>query len=234
MQNAPHKHVNATLFVEGEEDHNFITALLRHCGITPPNQQGDTITLEQLRGIGNNKTLLGKTKIQTITQKIQASTIALFVLDADGNPDLAQRRRAFEKIKPQFLPPYTAAHLLPDDRTPEARHTAAHLFLLPDDRTPGTLETLLKRISTDQNIYPCMDKYRECLRNQPPANNATHYAPPTDKDDVYAYCQANRINADKGKIDFTDPRYWNLDSPPLAPLKQFLTAHLAPPPPKLP
>lgn len=205
MQNTtpPLPQGNATLFVEGKTDQHFIHAILQHCGIALSNQYGGTLAVEKLEGIGTT-TLLGEEQIETANRKLQATAIALFIIDANGSPNLAQRRAAFEKIRPQLVP----------------SGIAAHLFLLPDDHTPGTLETLLKRISTDQTVYNCMDKYRQCLKSHP-----IDPTPPTDKDDIYAYCQANGANPKAP--DFANPRHWNLDAPDLDRLKEFLTDHLA-------
>ena len=92
-------------------------------------------------------------------------------------------------------------------------------FLVPNNGDPGDLETLLLDIAVEQHtgIYDCLFQYEACLRE----NNPDYCNLPM-KGKVYAYCEALGIEPKSGLRDYSERESWNLDSPALEPLKDFL------------
>ncbi len=121
------------------------------------------------------------------------------ILDADS--DLATRREEFDRIKRK--------NGLPVER----------LFLVPNDKEPGHLETLLEAaaVSGHCTIYECLDAYGTCLQKR-----CGSYIVPQPKGRIYAYCEALRIEPREVDRRYDDTSSWNLDSPALEPLGNFL------------
>ena len=122
----------------------------------------------------------------------------------------------------------TAIILDADDSAPKTRRKflgeknrlwlpIQHFFLLPNGNDSGCLETLLKGIPTSPHdkIYKCFDAYENCLRNA-----QSNYIVPNPKARIYAYCEALGIETNANERDYGD--HWDLNSPILQPLKNFL------------
>ena len=94
-----------------------------------------------------------------------------------------------------------------------------HFFFFPNDCDPGCLETLLERIDVPQHnrIYDCFNSYESCL-----GSAQANYVLPNPKARVYAYCEALGIETNANNRNYKDQRYWDLDSPALQPLINFL------------
>ena len=92
-------------------------------------------------------------------------------------------------------------------------------FLLPNNNEPGCLENLLQAMAVDRHkaIYDCFELYEECLN----ATNPCYVFPPL-KAKIYAYCEPLGIETQAPHRDFGIEDYWNLDTPALGPLKDFL------------
>ena len=129
-------------------------------------------------------------------------TMNLVVLDA--NSDFPRRCAEVEKAK--------AAPLAFDD-----------YFLLPNHRVAGCLETLLEDIAVDthRGIFECFDSYEKCIKGK-----CAEYITPNHKARIYAYCEALKSETDDEKRDYRNSAHWNLDSPALDPLKEFLRKYL--------
>ena len=102
-------------------------------------------------------------------------------------------------------------------------------FLIPDNRSPGNLETLLMAMATTPhcNVYNCLSQYKNCL-----ANLSSSYNPPNAKARVYAYCDVIGAETDGKRRNYGDAEFWNLDTPALDPLKNFLRRQAKMPPPE--
>ena len=91
-------------------------------------------------------------------------------------------------------------------------------FLLPNHRDPGSLEILLEEMAVPEHrlVYECFDEYEACLQKH------DTYERPDPKGRIYAYCEALGIETHAAKRDYSDSSFWDLDTPALEPLKQFL------------
>ncbi len=147
--------------------------------------------------IGGGVSKLASVEPQIQRKRDEGRCIAV-VLDADS--DAGSRRAEFFERK-QVLD-------LPVDR----------LFLLPNDRNPGSLETVLEQVAVHPHVavYNCLDEYRRCLRKH------DGYGGPSPKGRIYAYCEALGIETHAARRDYSDPSCWDLGTPALEPLKQFL------------
>lgn len=108
---------------------------------------------------------------------------------------------------------------------------SAELFLFPDNRANGDFETLLEHVASEEHacLLRCFEQYETCVSRHRNADGSPKYMIPTRKSKIYAYVESikkSRREAELFKRDkdffFDNPRYWNLDSPHLSPLKDFL------------
>lgn len=88
-------------------------------------------------------------------------------------------------------------------------------FLIPDNENNGCLEDLLIKIACDERVFDCFEEYKRCLEN-----HQRGYKLPKDKSKVYAYSQARGDNPQEP--NYNDSNSWDLDSPHLDPLREFL------------
>lgn len=94
----------------------------------------------------------------------------------------------------------------------------ADIFLFPNNQDKGAFENLLEKIAVDKKPLSCFEKYLNCL--------GTNYNNPDTKAKMYAYISSVKKNMDaikKGKWDFTNTKYWNLDGQYIQPLIDFLS-----------
>ncbi len=108
-------------------------------------------------------------------------------------------------------------------------------FLLPDHQSPGDLETLLEGIINldNQPIFHCWNDYETCLRGQNNLQSPNgNFTLPARKTKIYAYLEALFGETKKQKElikeasrDYTLTAHWNLNSPVLLPLRQFLEGY---------
>ncbi|MCY3790041.1 MAG: hypothetical protein OXH63_14775 [Gemmatimonadetes bacterium] len=144
----------------------------------------------------------GVSKLPSVAPQIQrrrdAGARIAVVLDA--NSDFEGRRAEFLRKKDELG--------LPIDR----------FFLSPNNKDGGCLETLLEEMAIPDHrvVYDCLKKYEDCLlRNG-------KYQLPNPKGRIYAYCEALNIETHPSKRNYGDSKYWDLNTPTLEPLKQFL------------
>ncbi len=107
-------------------------------------------------------------------------------------------------------------------------------FLLPDNQSPGDLESLFEGIINpiNQPIFDCWNAYETCLKTKNnPHSPDGRFTLPARKTKIYAYLEAllGDTKSQKELIkeanrDYALPTHWNLNSPALLPLKQFLTS----------
>lgn len=173
-----------------------------------PDDQAFLNGLLQHLSISNAHTSIiggGVAKLPHVANEIRRAYDAgkLIAIALDANSDFASRYDEFEKQKENLQLPI------------------ARFFLLPNNEGPGCLETLLEAtaISTHRVVYDCLDQYEICLQN-----HNTPYNLPNHKARIYAYCEALGIETRASKRKYVSSPYWNLDTPALEPLKQFLRA----------
>lgn len=126
---------------------------------------------------------------------------SIIILDVDTN--LESRREFLDEFKAE-------------------RNLQFDYFLIPDNENIGNIETLLELImrpDKSSNILDCFNNYYLCRNN-------AGLKPPQIKSKIYAYLDAYGKETANEKIDFLDTEMWDLDSPYLKPLKDFLSASL--------
>ena len=144
----------------------------------------------------------GVSKLPSVAPQIQrrrdAGARIAVVLDA--NSDFEKRRAEFLRKKDELG--------LPINR----------FFLLPNNKDGGCLETLLEEMAIPDHrvVYDCLKKYEDCLLSN------GKYQLPNPKGRIYAYCEALNIKPRPSERDYGDSEYWDLNTPALEPLKQFL------------
>ena len=118
----------------------------------------------------------------------------------DANCDFSKRRLEFLEKKEELG--------LPVDR----------FFLFPNHGDSGSLEILLEEMAVADHhvLYDCFDGYESCLQEY------GKYQTPDPKGRIFAYCEALGIETHAAKRDYSDSSFWDLDTPALDPLNQFL------------
>ena len=147
----------------------------------------------------------GVAKLPNVANEIQRAYDAgkRIAIVLDANSDFASRCAEFEQQKESLKLPIDC------------------FFLLPNNKNSGCLETLLKAmtVSTHRVVYDCFDQYKTCLRNL-----NTPYKLPNHKARIYAYCEALGLETRASTRKYVNSPYWNLNTPDLEPLKEFLRA----------
>ena len=84
-------------------------------------------------------------------------------------------------------------------------------------KPPGSLGKLEEMAVSDHRVvYDCLKKYEDCLLSN------GKYQLPNPKGRIYAYCEALNIETHPSKRNYGDSEYWDLNTPALEPLEQFL------------
>lgn len=199
----------AVIFVEGPDDLNFVRQYLQHLGFGEmlfdgePKSPGAAgrIIIRPTYGIG---IWMQKKIPQDIIDLIDISDRVLIVVDA--NADIQKRQKEMDaaaaKVKAQT-------------------DADARIFLMPDDEKAGALECLLIAIFRDGGVAECFGRYKECMHGK-------NLPSPDAKGQIYAYCEAHKVETDAVKRDYDDPAIWDLEHPDLLPLRKFLTDNLPP------
>ena len=106
-------------------------------------------------------------------------------------------------------------------------------FLFPNNQDEGAFENLLLNIINPEHkgLLDCFDGYEKCISGKDP--NGEVYKVPNIKAKIYSYISSFKMTQKEQKLmkagdwDFHNSKYWNLDSPYLIPLKEFLQSHLS-------
>ena len=111
-----------------------------------------------------------------------------------------------------------------------AKTLPINYFLLPDNQANGDLETLLEQIITDKNkfMFECWDDFINCLES----SQVDKLFLPSRKKKIYTYLElllgeessSQELKKERGR-DYQNPNHWNVDSPILQNLKQFLDTY---------
>lgn len=208
---------NFKIFVEGVADTTFIRQYIAFIeGINTNEISKDNII--QCNGRTN---LWAQEVINQLNQAIESDIRPLIIFDADISIEETQ-----SEIKQK---------LIEKDIQPDLYD----LFLFPNNHDPGDLETLLERIIPEQNkpILECWNRYEQCLEtfatplvrpgSLPPLTS------PARKTKIYGYLEVllGDSRTEKEKIkepnrEYYNKEYWDLNSPSLLSLKEFLLSHL--------
>jgi hypothetical protein len=100
--------------------------------------------------------------------------------------------------------------------------TIKELFLLPDNQSNGNLETLLNQIIPDKNrnLIACLNNFIDCANNSGVKGLKSDY-----RKEIYMMYHGSFENsglASGARRMYDNPDIWNLNSPALYPLIQFL------------
>lgn len=231
MGNVANRQFN--IFVEGNDDHDLLLTLLlqrpelrldpvrkakRAATYLLFQEAGDSVFLQATGGWTN----LPESSVQ-FQQAKDSGGRNLIVFDADYDerkyPDGGYLKRA--AIIRQAVADF--------DANPA-------LFLFPQPNEDGNLETLLLRLTQPQHqrVLDCYDGYEICLSQYQDASGKPSYNAPSNKRRVYDYVNVMPMTPkeeerhfDKGgqKL-FENSSIWNLNSPAIQPLRDFLDQYL--------
>lgn len=187
------------IFVEGKADHRFIEDLISN----KIKKANDTIIIII--------PIDGKDKLSLVANQFRENTIKggvnIIIFDADNN--------------------VTSTHEYIMQQVHELDLTIAEVFLFPNNLDPGDLEVLLLEIrNPDHNdFFECFNLYENCLKGK------EKFFSPALKTKIFAYVDTLNPKrtlkiAQEEHRDYSDSYYWNLDSPQLVPLIDFLTKYL--------
>ncbi|NOS91095.1 MAG: hypothetical protein HOP30_04175 [Cyclobacteriaceae bacterium] len=190
---------NFSLIVEGKEDTRFLQDFIFH----HYKRKIDRNIFIEVGG--KSETLhLSTVKIQTTSEN--NTTVLLF--DADDN-DFASTIRTIKSTA-------TKLNLRFD-----------HIFLFPNNGSGGNLESLLKSSVADGNerLFACIDDYAKCRD----AINLQNPRVITEKEKLVIYHGSfeESGNAKATERSYLNTSIWNLNSPSLEPLKEFLATFFA-------
>ena len=221
------------IFVEGNDDHDLIIALLQErpgFDFDPTKRSKRPTSYLKIQSTGDSILLFatnGWTKLAesevALRQAKDSGGRNLIVFDADYDdpkyPNGGQlNRTAVIKTAVAAFDPNPA------------------VFLFPKPDEDGNLETLLLRLTqpAHQRVMACYDTYEECLRQFPNTNGEPFYNAPSEKRRIYDYVNVMPMTADQsyrhhekgGQKIFENADWWNLNSPAIQPLRDFLDAQL--------
>ncbi len=192
------------IFVEGIADIHFLKHYIKHIYNKELTSE-DIVKTDGWNNIGNS---------EFVTQLKKSSDNGLRnVVLFDADVDSAKRTKELQEMAKRNGVTYD-------------------IFLFPDNRTSGSLEDLLMRIVNPVNtpVTECWDRYEEDLKQQTiPWKNPTTPTTPSIKTRVYAYLEAllgesksQKEYIKEARRRYDDTNHWDLDSPALQPLKDFL------------
>lgn len=179
----------------------FIKTLIKHLGV-----EDKVSEIVQVNGKDNLK----NSSNAFLTNTLEGG-VNLVIFDADSPDNNGGFDVRKEELKRQF----------------DLMSIQADLFLFPDNANDGDFETLLEKIARkdiNQRFFDCFGDYEKCLGND--------YQSPDLKGKMFTYISAQkslskreRSNLGKGEWLFDNNEYWDLGSPFVEPLKQFIIDH---------
>ncbi len=186
------------IFVEGVADKKFIYDYLCHLYGKNYIQKNNIISAN------------GKDKLHLIINQFYKNTndegTNLVIFDADDS-DFEETRMKLKQFKLDLAIKFES-------------------FLFPNHKDTGTLENLLEKIINQEHkaIFDCWENYEKCLQRQ-----EKNYTVPAKKTKIYGYMEAilgaskkEKQNIKEINRNYQDSRHWDLHSPYLESLKQFL------------
>jgi hypothetical protein len=157
-----------------------------------------------IRNIGSWTNL---TKERVSITQVNSNYKTLIFLDADD--ETTKEKNGLKKTK-EFVDSLMAGW----------NWTLYDVFVLPNnERETGSIEDLFENIINKHNeeIFTCWDDYENCIESY------SKYKIPAKKSKIYTYTEC--MNA-LGNYDFKDTRLWDLNSPYLNPLKEFINNNI--------
>ena len=172
--------------------------------------------LEDFEIIGTGgKDKLGNTALKFIENTIDGGTnIVIFDADTSGN------KGGFSKRKAEIL------------KAKEDYNIEFDLFLWPNNHADGDFESMLLQITQHEHrgLIDCYRKYEKSVTRLDRGKKL--YQTSGRKGEIFSYIASLRKTRKenekfgKGYWAFQNPKYWDLDSAYLQPLKEFLKKYL--------
>ena len=204
---------NIQIFVEGIADQKFLQDIIKawyDVKMSLGGYQKDKTTLGQIFNVGGKGVFKNEDKMKVLDTIFKANRINgvrnIFIFDADKFVTESENFIEYSKIHP------------------------IEYFLLPDNQADGDLETLLEQIITDENkfMFECWDDFINCLAS----SEVDKLFLPSRKKKIYTYLElilgeessSQEFKKERGR-NYQNPNHWNLDSPILQNLKQFLDTY---------
>ena len=232
------------IFVEGIDDHDLILALVHqlrrakpHPTIEDSRRGGAVTSYLELQPTGDTLLIsstggwskLGRNQAGFIREARDFGGCTLVVFDADYDTDGTNSTATHESGGPVKRRAAILNKLIEFDPNPE-------IFLFPEPSQPGDLETLLLQLTNpaQQRVMACYDGYELCLQQFVDATGEPSYDAPSKKRRIYDYVNVMRLTGKEwerhhkegGQKIFENPELWDLDSPAIQPLRNFLNAQL--------
>lgn len=189
------------IFIESKNDltpeYNFLTTILRVFEFN--SQPWEVVPL-------NGKDSLHLAKNQFIQNTMEGG-LNLIIFDADSSANGGGYSKRRKELETKL----------------EELNIVANVFLWPDNSNDGDFETMLENIARKdihKRFFGCYRDYELCLGNE--------YLSPNRKGKLHTYITSMKLSKkQRDKIGsgywlFDDDNLWNLDSPVLNPLKDFL------------
>ncbi|MGI4834458.1 MAG: DUF3226 domain-containing protein [Janthinobacterium lividum] len=218
-----------SIFVEGTDDHDLVMVLVKQLRGTLPHPTikntregqmvttylvveatGDIIFISSTGGWKN----LGPKQSFSIRQSRDTGGKTLIVFDADDDP-LTRAATLRQQVAT-------------DDPDPV-------LYLFPGPDQAGELENLLFQLvpTVHQSVMDCYDGYEQCLQQLVDAGGV-YYNTSSKKRRVYDYVNVMPLEGEQwerhhrkgGQKIFENAAIWNLNSPAIQPLRNFLDQYL--------
>lgn len=226
------------VFVEGNDDHDLVLALLQQMRVvgqhpTKPSSRGKGTVATYLEMQPDKDTLLisstggwsklGKNQAFFLRDAVDSGGKNLVIFDADY--DTAEHESGGHVNRLASL----LAKVLPYDPAPA-------VFLLPQPNRDGDLELLLLQLThpSQQRVMDCYDGYEDCLKQFLGTDGKPYYNAPSNKRRLYDYVNVmpltgndyERHHKNGGQKIFDNADLWNLDAPAVQPLRAFLDQHI--------
>lgn len=187
---------------ESTPEYNFISTLLRHLGIASEKYQIITVG--------------GKDNLPNASNKMRDIELEggknIIIFDADSANNGGGFSRRLSEI----------------NATLASKDVHAEIFLFPNNHDDGDFETMLDRIanrSSHKLFFDCFNDFESCV--------ATQYIAPNLKGKLHTYVSSQtwlnkkqRDNIGKGEWLFDEEQLWDLNSPELQSLKDFLLRNI--------
>ena len=227
------------IFVEGNDDHDLILALLRRVRVVAPHptnpetlRKGGMITTYlQIQPTGETVLItstggwskLGKNQAFFFKEARDFGGKNLVIFDADY--DTIEHESGGHLLRSASL----LAKVAPYDPSPE-------LFLFPEPGQDGNLEILLLQLTQPQHqrVLNCYDGYENCLQQFLNDDGSFYYNAPSTKRRLYDYVKVMPLQGEQwerhhkkgGQKIFENADLWNLNVPAIQPLRDFLDLYL--------
>ena len=203
------------MYTEGGADRSFLETVLKHLEIPCNDSEKKD---QNIFTLGGWTQIANPVKINQIEMALQDEIPILAILDADHAEDsenFGGKDARLARLKEML-----------GDLSGHVK-----IFLFPDHQSDGDLETLLLRIAQPMHreVLNCWDAYARCVTGKVNATTGESYNTPTLKSKVVEFAAAidETVWDHQGfNKSFTNPEIWNLESPALEPLRQFLLQHL--------